>query len=237
MQKRVVARHAFRYHPMRAAGLWTSKQREIVNMKKKLLYLVVVCVEAALACGVNLQALEKNYELRNPIGEVSAHSSGDGLLIEVRVLGNPGAFQLDDGESFTFNFFNIWTDETTVNQGEDTVGKAIRATMHFVDPLTSQAISGVTIGGQFLWGLSQWGEVRWNGPVTVIVPGDRAFEIRLSNEKFNSGFTGLTEGQHHGATVRATITQISLVPDGGLTLMMLGAGCFAMGIVRRRFAK
>jgi hypothetical protein len=155
-------------------------------------------------------AVPKYYELDN--GSVSAASSDPGLIINTMVKPTvPGTgFTLNDGGSFTFNFFDIWTDETTINK-DDLVPCAISATINFVDPLTGATINGITVGGSWFKGLSQWGEVTWNGPVTVSLPGDRVFNITLSNEDFNFGFGGLNEGMMCGATVEATINQISSV--------------------------
>ena len=38
------------------------------------------------------------------------------------------AFTLDDNVSYTFDFFNIWTTEASVNNGEDTNPQPISAT-------------------------------------------------------------------------------------------------------------
>lgn len=205
-------------------------------MKQRLIA-TLVGLAVLLSGGVRVQALIKNYELDIPIGSASVHSSGNGLLIEVQVLGNPGPFQLDDGQQFSFDFFDIWTNEGTVNQGEDTVPSVITATVDFVDPNTSQVITGVTIGGRLWSGLLQWGEVSWDGPVIVDIPGDRKFQIELSDEKFNLGVFGLAQGECHGATVSATVTQISAVPDGGHSLLLLGAGFILVGSLQRRWSK
>ena len=92
-------------------------------------------------------------------------------------------------------------------------------------------------------GLSEWGQVTWNGPVTVSLPGDRVFDITLSDETFNWGFGGLNEGMMCGATISATITQVSSftpdvgrpgdVPDNGNTIILFGIALLVIAISRQ----
>jgi hypothetical protein len=93
-------------------------------------------------------------------------------------------------------------------------------------------------------GLSQWGTLTWNGPVTVAV-ADRTFQISLSNTDFNYGFGGFNEGMMCGATVTATITQLTSqlppeidntpkpVPEGGKTVLLLGAALVGLRFLAR----
>jgi hypothetical protein len=194
-----------------------------------------------LACAPSASATPEYYELSG--GSVTANSSEPGLVINTSVLPSVAgtSFTLDDGNSSTFAFFDIWTDETSINP-DDKLGYAISATLNFVDPLTGATVNGVTIGGAFMQGLSQWGQVTWNGPVMVNIPGDRAFNITLSDETFNWGFGGLNEGMMCGATVSATITQVSSttpeagrpgdVPDKGNSLALFGAALCAVALAR-----
>ncbi|HEY5814392.1 MAG TPA: hypothetical protein VIT23_17265, partial [Terrimicrobiaceae bacterium] len=107
------------------------------------------------------------------------------------------------------------------------------ATLFFSDPLTSATIQGLTFGGSILWGLSEWGEVVWNGPITVTA-GGRIFSVELSNEQFNEGAFGLGDC---GATVMATVKQIGTyvaVPDNGTTAMLLGFSMMATAILSKK---
>jgi hypothetical protein len=170
-------------------------------------------------------------------GSVSAANSGDGLLLQTSLnfpAITPFTFSLNDGQSYSFNFFDIWTMESTVNP-DDEIKRAISATLSFSDPVTSATIGGITVGGSFLKGLTQWGEVKWNNldPLNV---GGRTFRISLTDEVFNAGLFGLNDGPHYGATVRATVEQIgtSAVPDGGSTAMLLGLSLLGIGLVSRK---
>ncbi len=169
-------------------------------------------------------------------GSVDGNFSDPGLVINVSLAPglNATSFTLNDGGSQTFDFFDIWTDETTVNS-DDLVTKSISATLDFSDPLTGATVNGITFGGSILFGLSQWGQVEWNGPTTVTVD-DRVFSLALSDETFNAGFLGLSDGNACGATVEATITQVSSqpVPDLGDTATLLSTGLLSLGLLLRK---
>lgn len=143
---------------------------------------------------------------------VSHHTAGNGLLISVDERPLPGAFTLDDGECFSFKAFDIWTDETDVAQGEDTVAKAINATFEFSSPLSTATVGGETDGIRIpiLWfsGAIQYGAVSWAGPAIVDL-GDVVYKITLGDAIFNKGLFGLSEGECYGATITAKVEQIS----------------------------
>jgi hypothetical protein len=170
-------------------------------------------------------------------GNVVANQD-DGLIINTSLSlpSTPYTFYLSDDQSNTFNFFKIWTDETTVNP-DDKVSQSISATLYFTDPLTNATVNGLTVGGSILWGLTQWGEVTWTNPSPITVDG-RTFQVTLSNEVFNLGAFGLNEGLYYGATVEATVKQIrsnySSVPDNGDTAMLLGLSLLIIAVVSRR---
>jgi hypothetical protein len=162
-------------------------------------------------------------------GSVSAnpaHPDNAGLEINTQVNGGIAGlgFALNDGDSITFPFFDIWTPEGSI-QGDDLASVPITATLNFSLPSIGADLSGVTFGGSVI--IFQWGKVEWGAPVTVTT-GDREFEVSLSDEVFNFGFFGLGK---QGATVSATVRQVSSrVPDGGSTLLMLG-GAFSLAAI------
>ncbi|MDB6147636.1 MAG: hypothetical protein JWO45_1300 [Spartobacteria bacterium] len=210
------------------------------NSTRNGLLAAAFCLAAVLAPSAH--AVPTYYELAS--GSVTANTSEPGLVIGTSVNPSvPGtSFTLNDGGSTTFSFFDIWTDEPTINS-DDKVSFGISATLNFVDPFTGATVNGITVGGSLFKGLSQWGELTWNGPVTVTVPGDRVFQITLSDETFNYGFGGLNEGMMCGATVEATITQIgSTVPpalernvaDSGSTVVLLGVAVAGLGLLARK---
>ena len=166
---------------------------------------------------------------------MTANGAEPGLVIQTQV--NPAlsgtSFTLDDGASFTFSFFNVWTNEPKI-ETDDLVASPISATLNFDSPLTGTAVNGITVGGSWYKGLSQWGQLTWNGPVTISLPGDRTFQITLSDATFNYGLGGTQEGLAGCATVEATVKQISSpVPDGGRTALLLGTALSVLGIAAR----
>ena len=188
-------------------------------------------------------AVSKYYEISG--GSVNGNFADPGLVINTSLA--PGlsgtSFILNDGGSSSFNFFNVWTNETTVNS-DDLVAMNISATLNFSDPLTGATVNGVTFGGSVIFGLAQWGQIQWNGPTTITL-GDREFSLALSNEVFNPGVFGLSGGQGCGAMVKATVTQIlssgasttgTSVPDNGSTAMLLGVAVTGLLISRKRMA-
>lgn len=181
-----------------------------------------------------------HYEVGS--ASVIANSSEPGLVIDTMVKPTVAgtSFTINDGGSFTFSLFDIWTNEPTINT-DDKVAFPISATINFIDPFTGATVNGVTVGGSWMKGLSEWGQLTWNGPVTVTIPGERTFQISLSDATFNYGFGGLHEGMMCGTTVDATITQMSSVanqqlpsvPDSGKTAVLLGAALVGLRLVVR----
>ena len=172
-------------------------------------------------------------------GSVVANQ-GDGLIINTSLAlpNTPFTFNLTDGQSETFSFFKIWTDETHVNP-DDLLSQGISAILNFSVPATSATVSGWTFGGSILWGVTQWGEVVWQTPEpNFTAPDGRVFQVTLSNEIFNEGIFGLNEGKQYGAVVKATVKQIgssyTSVPDNGSTAMLLGLSLLVIAIVSRR---
>ena len=177
-------------------------------------------------------------------GSVTADNVEPGLVVQTLIKPTLAGttFNLDDGGSFTFAFFDIWTNEPKI-EADDLVASPISATLNFVSPFTGATVNGITVGGKWMSGLSQWGTLTWNGPVTVTIPNDRSFTIALNDATFNYGFGGLQQGQVCGATVSATITQISsaappenhppAVPEGGKTAFLLGSSLVGLRLFAR----
>jgi hypothetical protein len=183
-----------------------------------------------------------NYTLAS--GAVTANAAEPGLVIDTMVKPTVAgtAFSLNDNQSFTFDFFDIWTDEPKIN-ADDLISSPISATLNFSDPFTGATLNGITVGGKWMGGLSQWGALTWNGPVTINT-GDRTFQITLSDvDQFNYGFGGVGSGMVCGATVQATITQITSgippesgnrpVPEGGKTALLLGSALVGLRALAR----
>ncbi len=167
--------------------------------------------------------------------DLDLNDSDPGLVLQRSLYGLPGTFSLDDGESERFAFADIWTDETFVN-ADDLVSKTALATVSFNPPLLDATVSGLSSGVMFS-GIFQAGVLLWNSPKTFIL-SDRTFNLELSNSVFNTGLFGLTDGEKYGATIYATVTQLSSsgvsVPDGGSTVLLLGMAFTGLGLLSRR---
>lgn len=206
---------------------------------------VTTAALALLLLASSALAVPLHYKIAS--GSVTADVAEPGLVIGTLVKPTvPGTeFNLDNGGSFTFNFFDIWTDEPTI-EADDKVASPISATLNFADPLTGASVSGITVGGKWMQGLSQWGTLTWNGPVTVALANNRTFTITLTDAEFNYGLGGVNEGMICGATVQATITQISsvppetptlrevpTVPENGKTAFLLGTALVGLRLIAR----
>jgi hypothetical protein len=167
---------------------------------------------------------------------VTANTSSDGLQIRTELVSGLSSqlFTLNDGQSYTFNFFRIWTDERTVDY-DDKALRTITARLDFDVPDINAQVQGVTLSGIYM-GCSGGG-VLWNDPVTVAI-GTRVFTVNLSNAYFDLGYNGALGDSP--ATITATIKQISSggtrVPEAGSTALLLGLGFGATLMLRRRFS-
>ena len=92
----------------------------------------VSCLALALFAVALRDAVALSYTVSG--GSVLANQ-GDGLIVNTSLSlpSTPFTFNLIDGQSETFSFFKIWTEETTVNP-DDEAGKSISATLYFSDP-------------------------------------------------------------------------------------------------------
>ncbi len=220
-------------------------------MNKEKLFPALIALVVIAAVIPSALAVPKYYELGNG-SSVSAFSGpeppgGGGLVIQTMV--EPGVagtnFTLDDGQTYSFELFDIWTNETYVNS-DDTVPRQITATLDFAVPSSDPTITGDTVGTGIFCGIIQFGQVSWNGPATVVLSGDRTFQVSLSDEIFNIGLFGLSDGPCWGADVKACITQIDsvvvaqeTVPDTGNSALLLGVAVVAIGLMagRTRFPR
>jgi len=182
---------------------------------------------------------------------VNVNSGHPGLAVQTQdIYTNPFAMDLTLGVAQTVDLFHIWTDETTVNPGEDNVASAASVTWSFTAPPGAGTSTGATNGGYGIFFIfpTQYGEVVWNNPATVSFSSGAELQISLSNERFNEGIFGLNPGFAHGAIVKATFlltkdSSVSTVGNPGTTvpepggLALFSAGLLGMGLLlafRRR---
>lgn len=184
---------------------------------------------------------------------VDASTTDPGLRISTADNSpNPFTHDLNAGQSVTFDLFDIWTDENSLDTGWFSCGadcdpRPISVNFGFLAPETGQGdVTGSTRGTftGFL-NFAQKGKVTWDGPLSFAFgPNDDGLiQVSLSNESFNKGYFGLNEGRGYGATVQASLKLVSDataadVPEPG-TLALFGLALLAIGVgvTRRRRAR
>jgi hypothetical protein len=184
---------------------------------------------------------------------VDAHTNPtqNGLTVAINPLLVPGpnsatnlplTFDLGASNPQTFDLFEIYTPESSVNFGEDTTPYDISATFNFSGPAAGSATVGGDTFGVTFFGVVQYGEVTWNGPANFTWGNGGLMTISLSNETFNQGFFGLNDGNRrcgascYGADVDATFdwqADPTGVPEPASWALMIGGFGLAGAALRR----
>lgn len=167
---------------------------------------------------------------------VAALDSDPGLAVKVA---DTASFSVDlnEGESYVFDAFGIYTDESWVNWEDDLTASEIVATFTFTDP---EALVGDVVGTTRGRYLRQDGIVEWDGPlVFTFGPGDSGqFTVALTDTVFSDGclLCGTAPGYEYRGIVEGELTydvEPVPLPAGGLLLI---GGLGGLAYLRRRMA-
>jgi len=150
------------------------------------------------------------------------------------------AFLLDVGDSHTFKFGRMGTQESWINK-DDLKAMEVTASLDFDLPDITQDISGESIGFSGRLHFKQGWQVIWNDPVYVDFGNGGRYAIELSDAKFSSTWWQGPDGpcwSDGAADIFATITLESApepasapVPEPA-TAILLAIGVGLLGVTR-----
>ena len=165
-----------------------------------------------------------------------------GLVMEFKINADLGSYLFDVAEgasSGSFLFATFWTNEGTINWGEDNVPQSLTANVDFDSPDLLGTVNGSSNGDRDLIGFWSGWNISWTSPVTIDYGNGGSFELSLSEASAGNDWFHGPDGV--SANVYATITNqndpTAPVPEPS-TMLLFGAGLAGLvGYSRRRQKK
>jgi hypothetical protein len=188
--------------------------------------IVVTMMVGALVMGLGGVVAAAPIQFTLQSYNVSLNESDPGLkLYWDPILTQPKTWNLDVGQSVTFNLFRIGTTEVAVN-GDDEAKKPIVVNFAWAAPpsVIPDNVNGETSG--WSWWFIDGGVVDWSDSPAVFNFGNGG-QFRLSLYDANFGVPGY-------ATIEAKLKYVSASVPEPMSFLLLGLGLLGIGAVRRK---
>lgn len=208
----------------------------IGTMVRSIGFAVFTCAALLLTAGA-ASALQFQFDEANSYVDVTGTEGGLEMWWETALSLGDTVHELEVGEFVDFDFGEIGTDETWVNE-DDEFEVPLTAHFSFILPETfGGMLSGSVQGWIGRWGFAQGWYVDWSEPVVAIpfgVEDSGLIEISLENVSAENWFW---QGPAGSAFVSGKLTYAQAsVPESG-TLILLGVGLLGLGLFGRQRMK